>query len=276
MKDVSPLAISQAVVGFPARIVQITRTDGVIIRIAESDEPLVVEGDTFEVLAGFHVSAIKHTANGEVPSCQFLGAIGDAFDSNEITFGLFDSAAVQIYTVDRLDLSRKGLLFTGAISDISIAHVQRQFSFNVKGPSASSRIVLTRKRSPMCQTDFGSVLCGVDIEDFKAVTTVATIESAFSFTVTGSLAQADGYFNNGIVVTDAGQKFEIGNWTNSTQTVLAYLPCINILTVGQSVTLYRGCNKVLVSPGGCSGVSNQINFVGEPHFLGTAAASQQV
>lgn len=276
MKDVSPLAITSAVVGYPARIVVITRTDGTVIRIAESDESLEVDGDTFDVLAGFQVSAVKHTANGEVPSCQFVGVIGDTFSADEITFGLFDGADVQIYTVDRLDLSRKGLLFTGAISDISISHIQRQFSFNVKGPSASSRIVLTRKRSPMCQTDFGSDLCGIDIESHKATTTVATVETAFSFTVTGSLAQADGYFNNGIVVTDAGQKFEIGNWTNSSQTVLAYLPCHNFLTVGQSVTLYKGCNKVLVSTGGCSGVSNQINFVGEPHFLGTAAASQQV
>lgn len=128
----------------------------------------------------------------------------------------------------------------------------------------------------MCQTDFGSVLCGIDIELHKATTTVATIESAFSFTVTGSLAQADGYFNNGIVVTDSGQKFEIGTWTNSSQTVLAYLPCNRILTVGQAITLYKGCNKTLNSSGGCSDVNNQINFVGEPHFLGTAAAAQQV
>lgn len=275
MKDLSPLNIEQPVVGYPARLVEITRTDGTVIRIAESDEPLEVDGDTFDVVAGFQVSAVKHTANGEVPSCQFVGVIGDTFDSDEITFGLFDSATVQIYTVDRLNLSAKGLLFTGAISDISISHIQRQFSFSVKGPSASSRIVLTRKRSPMCQTDFGSVLCGVDIESYKAVTTVVSVASAFSFTVTG-LAQADGYFNNGIVVTGSGQKFDIGQWTNSTQTVLAYLPCNHFLTAGDTVTLYKGCNKVLVSAGGCSGISNQLNFVGEPHFLGTAAAAQQV
>ncbi len=276
MKDLSPLAIDQPVVGYPARIGVITRKDGEVRRFAESDEPLVVDGDTYDIVAGLQVSAVKHTSNGEVPSCLFVGVTGDTFDFHEIKARLYDGAAVQIYTVDRLNLSRKGLLFTGSISDTAQALVERQFSFSVKGPSASSRIVMTRTRQPTCQTDFCSVLCGLDIEDYKAITTVATIDTAFSFTVTGPLAQADGYFNNGILVTDAGAKFEIGNWTNSSQTVLAYLPSNRLLTVGQTVTLYKGCDKTLEGPNGCAGVGNQLNFVGEPHFLGHAAASQQV
>lgn len=275
MKDFSPLAIDQPVIGFPARIGVITRQDGTVIRFAESDEPLVVDGDTFGVVDGLSVSAVKHTSNGEVPSCQFVGVLGDTFVGAAIDIGLFDAAKVQIYIVDRLNLSRKGLHFTGEISDISVEPIQRQFSFNVKGPSASSRIVMTRKRSPMCETDFGSVLCQIDIEDHKAVTTVATVDTAFSFTVSGSLAQADGYFNNGVVVTDAGDKFEIGNWTNSTQKILTYQASSRRLAIGQSITLYKGCNKTK-GLGGCADVSNWINFQGEPHFLGSAAAAQQV
>ncbi len=109
-----------------------------------------------------------------------------------------------------------------------------------------------------------------------ASTTVATIEGAFVFTVTGSLANASGYFNQGVAVTANGIAFEIGNWDQSTQTITAYLPCNRLLEVGLGLTLYPGCSKTLTGTGGCSSFGNQLNFQGEPHFLGTAAAAQQV
>ncbi len=278
MKDFSPLSISTAVVGFPARIGVITRLDGTIIRFSDADEPIVVSGDTFPIVPGLKVSAVKHTNNGEMPSCQFNGVygVGYTFDSNDLDTGLFDGATVQLYNVDRADLSRKGLLFTGSISTISMDPINNQVSFAVKGPASSARRVMTQKRSPMCRTDFGSTLCGIDLATVTVSTTVATIVDAFNFTVTGSLAQATGYFNSGVVATSDGKKFEIASWNQSTQTVMSYLPCNRLLSVGVSITLTKGCDKTLNGANGCSSVSNQLNFVGEPHFKGTAAAAQQV
>jgi hypothetical protein len=73
VKDFSPLAITSAVIGFPARCGVITRRDGTVIRFAESDIAITILGDTFEVVPGLGVSAVKHTANGEMPSCQIVG-----------------------------------------------------------------------------------------------------------------------------------------------------------------------------------------------------------
>jgi uncharacterized phage protein (TIGR02218 family) len=280
MKDLSPLALTSAVVGFPARIIEITRTDGTI-RIAESDEPLVVDGDTYSVVPGFQVSAIKHTNNGETPSCQFVAVHGSSgvFDTQDLDAGLFDGAAVQIYQVDRLNLSRKGLLFTGSISDIQWDPVDRGVVFDVRGPSSSAKVIMTRKRSPMCQTHLFSVLCGLDADDFDVATTVSAVVDAFSFTVTGSLSNDDGYFNQGVCVTENGVAIEIAKWVESTQTITTYLPSDRFLAAGTALTLYPGCNKVLEddsADGGCAKFSNQLNFQGEPHFLGTAAAAQQV
>jgi len=44
---------------------------------------------------------------------------------------------------------------------------------------------------------------------------------------------------------------------------------------GTNLTLYPGCDKTM-GPGGCQKFNNQINFQGEPHFLGTSAAAQRV
>jgi uncharacterized phage protein (TIGR02218 family) len=277
VKDFSPLALTDPAVGFPARIGVITRTDGTIIRFAESDTALTVSGDSFTVIPGLSVSAVKHTANGEMPSCEFVAVHGNGytFDSTAIDTGLFDGATVQIYIVDRLNLTRKGLLFTGAISTITTDPISHQVNFSVKGPAASARILMTQKRSPMCRTDLFSTLCGLDKTAFDVASSVATIVSPYSFTVTGSLAQATGYFDYGVAVTADGKAFVMGSWNQSTQTITTYGPISRIISVSLGLTLYPGCDKTLGATG-CGKFSNYLNFQGEPHFLGTAAAAQQV
>jgi uncharacterized phage protein (TIGR02218 family) len=276
VKDFSPLAITDAVVGFPARVGVITRVDGVVIRFAESDTAIVVSPDTFAVIPGLQISAVKETSNGEVPSCQIVAVHGDGytFDSQDLDVGLFDGATVQIYKVDRLNLSRKGLEFTGAISDISYNPIEHQVSFNVKGSSASSKILMTQTRSPMCRTDLFSALCQVNKVSYVASVTIATIPTAFSFTVSG-VAQADGHYNQGVFVTADGVAREIAGWVQSTQTFTTYLPIDRLLAIAQVLTVYPGCDKT-DGVGGCGKFSNWINMQAENHFLGTAAAAQQV
>ncbi len=278
MKDFSPLAITSAVIGFPANIGVITRMDGTVIRFTEIDLPLTVDGDTYAVIPGLQVSAVKHTSNGEMPSCQIVGVYGGGltFDAEALDTGLFDGAAVQLYKVDRRDLSRKGLMFTGKISSISCDPIKHRFLFDVKGPASGAKKIMTRKRAPMCQTGLGSTLCGVNLASYAVATTIATIPTAYTFTVTGSLAQATGYFNQGELVTSANVPLEIASWNQSVQTITAYKQCSRILTVGMSITLYPGCDKTLTGVNGCLKFSNALNFQGEPHFLGTAAAAQQV
>jgi uncharacterized phage protein (TIGR02218 family) len=277
MKDFAPLAITNAAVGFPARLCVITRRDGAVFRIAESDEAITVDGDSYVVVPGLQISAVKHTANGEMPSCQIVAVHSSTstFDTGVIDAGLFDAAAVQIYIVDRLNLTgAPGLLFTGSIADITY-NVENQVVFDVKGPAAFAKVLMTQKRSPMCRTDLFSTLCGVDKTSYDVSTSVDAVATSFTFTVTGSLAQADGYFNQGVLVSASGSSFEIANWVQSTQTITTYLPCSRILTAGDNLTLYPGCDKTLGATG-CAKFSNQLNFQGEPHFLGTAAAAQQV
>lgn len=275
MKDFSPIDITAAAVGFPARICVLTRQDGTVIRIAESDEPIVVGAQTYNVVPGLKISAVKHTSNGEMPSCQIVAAhsLGGLFDTADIDTGLFDATGVQIYMVDRKDLSRKGLLFTGSFATITYAR-DNTVTFDVKGPAVGAKILMTQKRSPMCRTDLFSVLCQVNKVSYAVSATVASVVDQFNFTVSG-LLQTDGYFNQGVAVTAAGVAFEIGNWVQSTQTITSYSPCDRILVAGTGMTLYPGCDKTLGATG-CAKFSNQINFQGEPHFLGTAAAAQQV
>src|SRR4029077_5523632 len=116
----------------------------------------------------------------------------------------------------------KGLLFTGSIGNISYS-LENQAVFDVKGLAPFAKVLMTQKRSPMCRTDLYSVLCGVDKNAYDVATTVAVIADAFNFRVTGSLANPDGWFNQGVAVTSGGTGIEIANWVQSTQTITTYL-----------------------------------------------------
>jgi uncharacterized phage protein (TIGR02218 family) len=218
-----------------------------------------------------------------MPSCQISAVYGNGFtfDSTDLDIGLFDGATVQLYKVDRLNLTRKGLLFTGAISNITTDPIRHQVLFDVKGSAASAKILMTRKRSPMCGTDWGSALCQVNSASYAVSTTVATVPSAFTFTVSGSLAQASGYFNQGVAVTASGVAFVMADWNQSTQKITVYSAINRLLTVGLGLTIYPGCDKT-DTPTGCGKFTianpdgNYINFQGENHYNGTAAAAQQV
>ncbi len=275
MKDFSPLGIENAAVGFPARLCTITRKDGVIIRFAESDVPVTVEGDTYQIMPGISVSAVTHSANGDVPSCQIVAVHenGGTINTADIDAGLFDGANVQVHIIDRLNLSRKGLLFTGRISTINY-NCLNGITLDAKGPAVDAKILMVQKRSPMCRTDLFSVLCGVPASSYDVAATVASVSDAFTFTVSG-LAQADGWFNQGTAVLPNGVAVEIANWVQSTQTITTYLPCQRLVSAGMALTLYPGCDKTLTATG-CIKYANALNFQGEPHFLGTSAAAQQV
>jgi uncharacterized phage protein (TIGR02218 family) len=275
MKDFSPLSLSTAAIGFPARLCVVTRKDGAVFRFAESDEAITVDGDVYAVVSGLNISAVKHTSNGEMPSCQIVVVHSDqsVFETSVIDIGLFDAARVELYMVNRMDLSRKGLLFTGSIGNITYT-IENLVTFDVKGVGQFANVLMTQRRSPMCRTDLFSELCGVNKDDYAVATTVDALVGPFNFTVTGALSNPDGWFNQGVAVTSSGIGIEIGNWSQSSQTITTYLPSNRLLTAGDSLTLYPGCDKTM-GPNGSQKFHNQINFQGEPFFAGTAAAAQR-
>ena len=50
---------------FLARVVKITRLDGVVLRIAEAEESITASAQTFSPLPGAEISAVKHIINGD-------------------------------------------------------------------------------------------------------------------------------------------------------------------------------------------------------------------
>jgi uncharacterized phage protein (TIGR02218 family) len=257
---------------FPVRLVKLTRLDGTILRIAEHDTSLTVDGNAFSPLKGCEISAIEHMIGGDVPSVEikFAHSSGGTIDTEAVARGLWDGADVLMYLIDRTSISTLGdPIFTGSIQPVQF-DINGRGTFDCRGHAAKAESFI-QTYQPMCRTDVGSELCQVDLSTFAKTCAVASIIDKFNITVSGMASPpADDWFNQGHLVAASGKKFEIARWVNSSSKVTFYLPVADLLEAAESLTLYPGCDKTAAT---ClSKFSNIINFQGEPHFLGAAAA----
>lgn len=252
-----------------ARVVKVTRLDGVILRIAEAETSITASAQTFLPLPGADISAVKHILNGGMPSMeiQFAHSVGGVIDTTELNEGFWDGATVQAYVVDRSSLSLGDPLFTGIIDTVSLDPVAGFGSFDIRGVAAQAEAFI-QTYQPMDRTDLFSALNQLDPNDWDHVGTVGTILNRFNFTVAGlGSPPADGWFNQGVFQTASGFKCVIANWTLSTLTITTYQPqCMARLTAGEAITLYPGYDKTAAQAR--TKFNNKINFQGEDHFLG--------
>lgn len=255
---------------FLARVVKLTRLDGVIRRIAEAETSITASAQIFLPLHGCEISAVKHIIGGEVGSMEirFAHSEGGTFDTAELNSGFWDGATVQMYLVDRSTTTTLGdPIFTGLIDIVSLDPIGGSGSFDIRGLAAEAEAFI-QTFQPMCRTDLFSPLCQLIAASFAHVGTVGTIIDRFNFTVAGLASPpADGKLNQGTFVTASGFKGVIANWILGSLKVTMYQPqCIARLTAGEAITLYRGCDKRGAT---CrTEFNNKINFQGEDHFLG--------
>lgn len=278
MKDFD-LTLTDATIK-PVRLVKITRRDGAIIRIAESQSNVVVPaaspGDTFTALDYLEISAVKQVIGGDMPSVELTveHSSGGTFDTHEVNVGFFDGAEVLIYVVNRANPTSLGLLFSGTIGPITF-NQSGECRFDCRGRAAKATGVFVQTYSAMDRTDLFSTLNGLNPNDWDFTATVATIIDRFNFTVSGMSPSppADGWFNGGVIQTAGGIAFRAANWTLASLRITAFLPCHNFLSVGESLTLWPGYDKTIATAD--TKFNNAINFQGEPHYLGVAAVAAQ-
>jgi uncharacterized phage protein (TIGR02218 family) len=266
-----PLTLTDRVVK-PARLCVIERRDGTVIRIAEAQTAITAIGDVYTPVAGCEISAVKHTIGGEVPSMEIIAAhsVGGIFDTDAIDKGLYDAAAVNLYIVNRANPSTLGLLFTGTIQPVTY-DISGKVSFDIRGPAVGATTGYIQKFAPMCRTDLFSSLCGVDPDVYDHAGTVGSIIDRFNFTVAGLASPpADGWFNGGVIRTAGGVAFEAASWSLSALKITTFLPTYRLVTVGEGLTLWPGCDKRIAT---CAGkFNNALNFQAEPHSIGVYAA----
>lgn len=111
---------------------------------------------------------------------------------------------------------------------------------------------------------------------WMVLATVTTVVDQQNFKISYTEPRAlDGWFTNGEVTfltgNNAGRSLEIKAWVNATALVTLFLPFQGTIQVGDTMTIYPGCDKTNFGANGCKNkFNNIINRQAEDFVPGTA------
>lgn len=245
-----------------SRLWEITRADGVVLRFADHDIPLVYGGQTFKAAEGFSASAIHTAARSRVQgvAVDFLLAAGGVTES-DIRGRLYDGAKCKLYVIERDSATAitvyAGVFGEATITDFGYARVE-------VGSLRRGGAIITKIFQANCRADLGDADCTVDIEALKEAFTITTVLSASAFNA-ALLTQPNGEWDLGVVVwatgANAGYAMEVANSLATGEIRLLAAPQF-VMAAGDTGFVYPGCSKF---PSMCRDrYSNMPNYRGEP------------
>jgi uncharacterized phage protein (TIGR02218 family) len=140
----------------------ITRTDDVQFAFTDHDQPLTIDGVTYQPGLSYTRTAIRTSSDLTVDNLEAQGVM----DSSEITdadlrAGLFNHAAVQICTVDWQALTVVKKNRSGWLGKVTVQ--QNKFQAELRGLTQALQTKRGRCYSPTCRADLGDGDCGVPL-----------------------------------------------------------------------------------------------------------------
>mgnify|MGYP006424588635 CR=1 FL=1 len=260
-----------------ARLVEITRADGVVLRYTDHDRPLEYEGETF-VTALFDASAVEASSGFSNDNLELEGALSDeAIKEEDIRAGLYRGADVRIIIVDWLypfagpfrveKYQIETTRWTGEVFAATLIGATERL--NRRAGNAIKRD---------CNAILGDSRCSVDIEAHRKTGAITAINDAFRDFET-DLTDADDLYALGEMVFTSGANKDVvrdvKKYKQASGQLTTQIRFVNAASVGDTFTVIPGCRKVLEDCKGTSGSGgkpwpdNRENFRGFPDLPGT-------
>ena len=246
---------------------KVTRRDGTIMGFTDYVTDLVVSGVTYVAATGATPTGISSSDQFSVDNLDVQGILSsDAITEQDIGSGLYDYAAIQIFTVNATDLTQGILLYrVGWLGEVTVKN--GMFSAELRGLAQKLQQNIGEVFAPSCRATFCDARCKLNIASFTFNGTVTTTSNNQAFYST-SLTQASGYFTSGeiqwLTGANAGLRMEIKAFLNTQVTLV--LPMPNAVAVGDTFHAVAGCDKSF--PTCYSRFGNGVNFRGEPYVPG--------
>lgn len=236
----------------------ITRTDGEVFAFTSLDRPLSFRGVAHQPCASLAASAAEQsTALGTVGNQELLGIISDVgISERAVINGLFDFARVECWLVpwDNTTGQTPSRIMAGTLGGVS--QTTTGFKFEVLTDAAELRQrALLETFTPGCRYGFGSVndsRCPVDLAALTvsgSVTSTA-VPAAWNqatrrIVIDSSRAEADGYFDLGVLTFDtgnnAGASSEIKSFAGGV--FVLWSPMLYPIEATDTYSASPGCNK---------------------------------
>jgi uncharacterized phage protein (TIGR02218 family) len=252
---------------------RLTRRDGIQLGFTDHDRTLTFDGTTFEAEAGFEAGDISESIGLSVDNLDVGGAIAsERLAEADLDSGLYDDAKVEILRVNWQSPAQRVLMRTGSLGEVRRAG--KAFTAEIRGISHYLQQPKGRLYQYACDTDLGSVKCGVDLTSslYRATASVAELGGDRTFRVTQLAGYEVGWFTRGLlqITSGAAQGFKSqvrahtknasGVWlTPWDEPVAAVAP-------GDTLIVTAGCDKTFDT---CRDrFANAVNFRGFPHMPG--------
>lgn len=266
---------------------RVERSDGVLILGTELDQDVIVAaGDspenplsgTYLAHAGITGSDVRSTSELSVDNMEVSGAVnqGDLnlvdISAADIEAGLFDDATVTLFLVNwQAPDDGQIILRTGTIGNITRT-AEGQYRTELRGLAQALSRAVVRTYGVACDADLGDARCGVNIAALSDTGTVTAVTSRrqFEATLAGSPIAVAGYYDGGRVVWNSGENVGFSmeiktDGGNSPSDITLYLPMPLDISIGDTFTIYPGCDKKKAT---CKDrFANLVNFRGHGVFV---------
>ncbi len=248
---------------------KITRTDGTIFGFTDANIDVTYSGLTYEAMTGYTASQMQLTDQLNVDNLQLQGLLeSPSITPADLSAGLWDYAAVQIYRTDYYDpAGGVEYLMTGNLGQV-VAN-RNSFQAEIRGLMQPLQNESGQLISPACRAELGDTRCKVDLTPFTFAATITAVTNSATFNAT-ALTQVDDYFSNGVITWTSGNnnalKMEVKHNTQSSSQVVLQLGMPYIIQVGDTFNIVAGCDKLQFT---CiNKFNNIVNFRGEPFLPG--------
>ena len=253
-----------------AMLVRVARQDGTVKAFTDHDVDIVFDGVRYYAIPALEVSAVEGAAGLTVSNLDAQLLIdSDQLTTEDLRTGLYDKAAFEMRLVNYKDLSMGAVKVRfGILGEVSIEG--ERAGVELRGLAQFlQQTTIVKNHTRRCTADLGDSKCQVDTGAISQTGTVVTVTDRRTFTASG-LSGADDLFNHGLLTWTAGSNtnfpMEVKRWVSGTSTIDLFLPEPHNIAVGDTFTVYPGCDKNLST---CRDVfNNVINFQGFPFMPG--------
>lgn len=243
---------------------KITRRDGQVLGFMTHVQDLTVGGVTYVSAIGSYTATAIRTSGGMAVDNLDVDAVFDSAYISEVDLraGKYDFAQVEIFQVNYADVSQGVLkLRRGWLGEV--ASHGHYFQAELRGLMQALQQTIGRVYSKRCDADLGDARCKVSLPGITIASAVTSVASRQHFDGSAIPGRRGGLltWTSG---ANNGAKMEIHSV--SVNTIVLVLPMGYDIAVGDTYTVYPGCDKLLST---CKTVfGNVLNFRGFPYIPG--------
>jgi len=245
------------------------RPPGTVVGFTEHTDDLVISGLTYSARSGFSPSALKNTSDLSVDNFDVTFLLEfDGTHEADLIAGYYDYATIEVFLVNYASIGMGTILLAkGTLGQITIG--RNQAKTEIRGLAQELQQDVLELLSPSCRADLGDARCKVNLASYTATGSITSVTNNKVFIDT-SLSSPDGYFNGGLLTWTSGNnvqlKMEVKHYNGSARQFELYQAMPRVVQVGDTYTVYRGCDKSFAT---CKNVfGNALNFRGEPDIPG--------